>query len=62
MPTSTATTLPEAFTVAMDSSEDAHVTVAVPVVVLSTVAVSVSFASLTIEVLDLFRERALGLL
>ena len=49
-------------TVATLVSELDHVTVLVPVVVESTVAVSVSVPSTAIEVLDLFRDRALGLL
>jgi hypothetical protein len=61
-PASTATTLPELLTVATSSLLDSHVTVFVPVMSSSTVAVSVSSASLTIEVAFLLSERALGLL
>ena len=61
-PAATAETLPDAFTVAMLVSELDQVTVDVPVIVESTVAVSVSLPSTTIEVLDLLSDRALGLL
>ena len=61
-PAATPTTLPDAFTVAMVVSEESHLTEEVPVIVLSTVAVSVSLAPTAMLVLDLFRAIADGLL
>ena len=61
-PGATPVTLPDELTVATAVLLDVHVTELVPVIVLSTVAVSVSFPVPVMVVLDLFRLIALGLL